>query len=59
MRCEDQGNGMEDDLLPERQISPSGRKWLIGLWIVSTVIGTTAWWAGIAWAAIRLAEAMP
>ena len=50
---------MGDNLVPEHKISSeAARKWLVGLWIVSTVLGTTVWWAGLAWAAIRLVEAV-
>jgi hypothetical protein len=27
------------------------RKWLVGVWAISTVAATTGWWAGLAWAA--------
>jgi hypothetical protein len=37
-------------------LSPS--KWLAALWIVSTLLITTIWWAGLAWSAIKLAESM-
>jgi len=33
-------------------------KFLVGLWIVATALGTTAWWAGLAWATVLLVEAM-
>ena len=50
---------MSDGLLHEHSTSPkSQRGWLVGLWIASTVFGTTVWWAGLAWAAMRLAEAV-
>ena len=30
------------------------RKLLIALWIVTMALGTTGWWAGIAWVGIQL-----
>ena len=47
---------MSDRLLPNEIWPPLARKWLVGVWILSTVLGTTAWWASLAWAAIRLAQ---
>jgi len=35
------------------------RKGLIGLWILSAVSATTAWWTGLIWAAMQLAEVLP
>ena len=50
---------MSDGLLPKRKIpSPSARKWLVGLWALSMVLGMTAWWAGLAWVAVWLAGAV-
>jgi hypothetical protein len=38
-------------------VTPRWRqKWLVSLWIVSTVVGTTAWWATLASAATLLAQ---
>jgi len=36
-----------------RKILP---KLLFVFWVLSTVLVTTAWWAGLAWAAVRLVE---
>lgn len=50
---------MSDHVLPkcETRASSAG-KWLIGLWVISTVMGTTIWWIGLAWAAVQLAVAV-
>jgi hypothetical protein len=34
----------------------SPRKWLVAFWMLSLVVGTTVWWAGLAWAAVLLTE---
>jgi hypothetical protein len=41
--------------------SPRWRKrWLAGVWILSTLFVTTVWWAALAWATVALAQyAMP
>jgi hypothetical protein len=41
---------LADNMLPRR----SERRWLVVLWVFSLLIGTTGWWAGLAWAAIWL-----
>lgn len=36
--------------------SPRWRnRWLAGIWILSTLFVTTAWWAALAWATVSLA----
>ena len=40
----------------DKTTARSQRKWLTGFWIVSVVIGTTGWWAGLALAAAWLAQ---
>jgi len=35
---------------------PAKRKWLVGVWVVSTALATTGWWAGLAFTAIWLME---
>lgn len=47
---------MSDQLFPEETASFRG-KWLVGLWMLSTVLGTTVWWAGLAWVAVRVTQA--
>jgi hypothetical protein len=58
---------MGDRLLPEQSIifgpdlavdipRPSEGRWLVILWMLSLVIVTTGWWAGLAWAAVWLVE---
>ena len=60
---------MSDLILPEQSTPTSPdiadktsprfpHKWLVGVWVLSTVLGTTVWWAGLAWAVIRLAQAV-
>jgi hypothetical protein len=34
----------------------SRSKWLVGLWIFSTVLATAGWWVGLSWAATLLAQ---
>jgi hypothetical protein len=36
----------------------SPRKWLVVFWILSTLLITMSWWAGLAWAAIEFAQAV-
>src|SRR3569833_486523 len=38
---------------------PFRSKVLIGLWIASTVLGSTVWWGALAWATVRFAYALP
>ena len=48
---------MSDRLFTKHEIRPlSARKWLVGFWILSTVLGTTVWWAGLALAAVWFAQ---
>ena len=55
---------MSDIILPERNTFPavsiansrSPRRWLVGLWMTSVVLGTIGWWAGLAWAAALILE---
>jgi hypothetical protein len=51
-----QGNDMSDRHLPKHEMRPPARKWLVGIWVLSTVLGTTVWWAGLAWAATWLTQ---
>jgi hypothetical protein len=31
-------------------------KWLVGLWVISTVVVTTGWWAGLGFGTVWLVE---
>jgi hypothetical protein len=42
--------------LAEKKRQPSKRKWLVGVWAISTVVATTGWWASLAWAAFRFGQ---
>jgi hypothetical protein len=32
------------------------RKWVLGLWVISAVVVTAGWWAGLGFGAIWLAQ---
>ena len=42
--------------LSEETTAQTKRNLLVAFWIFSLVLGTTGWWAGLAWAAFWLAQ---
>ena len=44
------------DLSKGKTIGSARRKSLVGFWVASMVLGTTGWWAGLGWTAVRLVQ---
>jgi len=36
----------------DEMTEPAKRKWLVGVWAISTVVVTTGWWSGLAFTAL-------